>query len=295
MGPDNPVFRDRTARVGRMDELRVATDDAGESVGLGTDRPHNARVYDYLLGGKDNYAADRRAAEAALQAAPSIQISMRANRRFMVRATRYAASELGIRQFLDIGTGIPTSPNLHEVAQQVAPDSRIVYVDNDPIVLVHARALMSSTPQGSTAFVEADLAEPTKILESPAVAGGLDLTRPVALSLITVLQFLQDDEQTHSVVRTLTDVLAPGSALVLGVLTSDGSPQEGRQGQAAYRDSGIPTRHLTHDEVVALVPNGFVLQDPGVVLVHRWRPEADDRHVRDDQVFVYGAVAVKAR
>jgi hypothetical protein len=273
--------------------VNAAADDAEEHVGLGTDRPHNARVYDYLLGGKDNYAADRRAAEAALAAAPSIQISMRANRRFMVRATRYAADELGIRQFLDIGTGIPTAPNLHEVAQQAAPEARIVYVDNDPIVLVHARALMASTPQGSTAIVQADLTQPRAILGAPEVSTGLDWTRPIALSLITVLQFVQDADQARSIVRTLTDPLAPGSALVLGVLTSDGSPQEGRQGRAAYRSSGIPTRHSTLAEVLDLVPDGFTLCDPGVVLVHRWRPEAEDLQVRDGQVFVYGAIAVK--
>jgi len=272
----------------------MTTDDATEQAAAGIDRPHNARVYDYLLGGKDNFAADRRAAEAALQAAPSIQVSMRANRRFMARATRYVAQDLGIRQFLDIGTGIPTSPNLHQVAQAVSPDARVVYVDNDPIVITHARARLASTPEGSTAFLQADLEDPAAILGSREVTTGLDLSRPVSLSLITVLQFVHDEDLAHAVVRTLTDALPAGSALVLGVITNDGSPEEGRRGAAAYRASGIPTRHRTHAETLALVPAGFVLEEPGVVLVHRWRPTSEDREIRDDQVFVFGAVAVKA-
>jgi hypothetical protein len=272
----------------------MATDGSVEPVRLGADRAHNARVYDYLLGGKDNFAVDRAAGDAALAASPSIKVSMQANRRFMARATRYVASELGVRQFLDIGTGIPTSPNLHEVAQAVAPEARIVYVDNDPIVLAHAHALMSSTPRGSTAFVQADLADSELILASPAVSGGLDLGRPVALSLITVLQFLADEDNPAGVVRALTAPLPAGSALVLGVLTGDGSPQEAAGGQRAYRASGIPLRFRTRAEVLELLPDGFEVHEPGVVLVHRWRPGPEDLEVRDDQVFVYAAVAVKA-
>ena len=274
----------------------MTTDDAAQLAqlaGLDTGRAHNARVYDYLLGGKDNFAADRQAAERALQAAPNIQVSMRANRRFMERATRYVAQELGIRQFLDIGTGIPTSPNLHEVAQEVDPQARVVYVDNDPIVVAHARARLASTPQGRTSVLNADLTDPTTILTSPEVTTSLDLTRPVGLSIITVLQFVHDDDQARAVVRTLTDALPSGSTLVLGVITNDGSPEQGRAGAAAYRASGIPTRHRNHEETLGLIPAGFVLEEPGVVLVHRWRPASEDRQIQDDQVFVYGAVAVK--
>ena len=265
----------------------------GEHVGLGTDRPHNARVYDYLLGGKDHFAADRAAAEAILKAAPSIRISMRANRRFMARATHHVAAELGICQFLDVGAGLPATPNLHEVAQAVTPHARVVYVDNDPIVLVHGRALMDSTVQGSTSFVRADLSDPEGILAAPEVASGFDLARPVGLSLITVLQFVLDDEQARSIVGTLTAPLAAGSALVLGVITDDGSPEEGRRGRTAYRASGIPTRHRTRAEVHALIPPEFELVEPGIVLVHRWRPGEEDAAVRDLEVFVHGAVAVK--
>jgi len=174
---------------------------------------HPARVYDYWLGGKDNFPADREAAERAIAALPIIRVAARANRAFLGRAVRYLAAEAGIRQFLDIGTGLPTSPNVHEVAQAVAPESRIVYVDNDPIVLVHARALLTSGPQGVTSYVDADLRDPDTILR--AVAKTLDFTQPMAVMLVAILQFIAAAEDPHAIVARLLAAVPSGSYLVL--------------------------------------------------------------------------------
>ena len=165
--------------------------------------PHIARVYDYWLGGKDNFAADRELGERTLAAYPNLVFSVRANRAFLGRTVRFLAAETGIRQFLDIGTGLPTANNTHEVAQGVAPASRIVYVDNDPIVLSHARALLTSKPEGKCAYLDADLRDPEKILA--AAAGTLDFSQPVAVMLLTVLQFLTDDAEASAVVNQLMD------------------------------------------------------------------------------------------
>src|SRR5258705_1252503 len=180
-------------------------------VELNTDVPHSARIYDYLLGGKDNFAADREAATGITKGWPHLAISMRANRSYMARQARFIAAELGIRQFLDIGAGLPTAPNLHEVVQSVAPESRVVYVDNDPIVLVHARALLTSTPPGRTAYLDADLRHPADILTHPDLHAVLDLNQPVALLLVAVLHFLTDADQPQQVVQTLLSALMPGS------------------------------------------------------------------------------------
>ncbi|WP_084598994.1 SAM-dependent methyltransferase [Actinoplanes subtropicus] len=175
--------------------------------------PNAARRYDHWLGGKDNFAADRTSGEEVRKRWPGIVTAVRENRLFLGRAVRYAAKERGIRQFLDIGTGMPAVENTHEVAQQIAPEARVVYVDNDPLVLVHARALLTSRPEGQTAYVEADLRDPDRILEHARQT--LDLGRPVALMLLAVLHFLPDLDQAYKVVRRLTAELAPGSLLVL--------------------------------------------------------------------------------
>jgi O-methyltransferase involved in polyketide biosynthesis len=258
-------------------------------VELNTSVPHSARIYDHLLGGKDNFPADRAAAAAIVEASPSVPISMRANRRYMARVARHLAAELGIRQFLDIGTGLPTSPNLHEVVQQVAPESRVVYVDNDPIVLVHARALLTSSPEGRTAYLDADLRDVPAILASPEVTGTLDLSRPTAVSLIAILQFYTDEEATR-VIDDLIAALAPGSALAISTVTAHNV--QAAAGAEAYKAQGIPMHLRTDAEVTALF-RGLPLVEPGVTLVHRWHPDAEDEPVDDAHVMMAGGVAVK--
>src|SRR5215468_6720626 len=181
----------------------------GPVPGLDTGHAHSARIYNYWLGGKDNYAADREAAEQAIAANPGIVRDVRANRAFLARAVHYLAAECGVRQFLDIGTGLPTASNTHEVAQAIAPDARIVYVDNDPIVLAHARALLTSTPQGATAYLDADLRDPATILH--AAAQTLDFGKPIALLLLIILHLIPDIDEPYGIVTALLQALAPGS------------------------------------------------------------------------------------
>lgn len=260
------------------------------AVELNVDVPHPARIYDYLLGGKDNFAADRAAAASIVEAAPSMPVSMRINRRYMVRAARYLAEERGIRQFLDIGTGIPTSPNLHEVVQQVAPESRVVYVDNDPIVLVHARALLSTVPDGAVAYIDADLRNVQAILSAEELTSTLDLTRPVAVSLIAIVQFVVDEDEIHRIIDALMAPLPAGSALALSTVTAH-NPQAVRAAQV-YAARGIPAKARTDDEVRALF-RGLDLVEPGVTLVHQWRPDDEDAAVDDTHGQMSGGVAIK--
>jgi S-adenosyl methyltransferase len=266
----------------------------GAKLDLHTDRAHGARIYDYVLGGKDNYALDREAAEAAMRTFPSLQISMRSNRAFMHRVGRFLAAECGISQFLDIGTGIPTSPNLHEVVQAVAPHARIVYTDNDPIVLAHARALMTSNPQGRTSYIQADLREPDTILASPQLTATLDLDKPVALIAIAVLHFIEDDEEAYSYVRQLLDALPSGSYFALSTATGDFDPRGTATVEQAYRARGEVLEHRTKAQVERFF-DGLELQEPGVVQVHKWRPDdlATGLVKRDADVALYGGVARK--
>lgn len=261
-------------------------------VGLNTSVPHSARIYDYLLGGKDNFEADRGAAEQIVKGSPNLPVSMRANRMFMARMAGFVAREYGVRQFLDIGTGLPTAPNLHEVVQGVDPKSRVVYIDNDPIVLVHARALLTSTPQGRAAYLDADLANADQIMRSSEVRDTLDLNQPVLLSLLAMLHFVVDDERVHAVIDRLMDPLPPGSMLAISTLTADSAPDEVARGVAGYQAQGIPARARTKAQVEALFGD-LELLDPGVCLVHRWHPEPGIPTPDDDKVFVYGGVAVK--
>ena len=261
------------------------------SVDLKTDVPHSARIYDFLLGGKDNFPADREAAAEITKDWPNLPKSMRANRDFMRRVIHYLAAELDIRQFLDIGTGLPTAPNLHEVAQGVAPESRIVYVDNDPIVLVHARALLSSTPEGRTAYIDADLRDPAAILDAPQV-DILDLDQPVALSVIAILHYIKDEQEAHRIVDRLMDALPPGSVLALSTTTADSAPEEVNRGVAVYNARGIPTKARDRAEVESLF-HGLELIEPGVVLVNHWHPDDATKAVDDAHVHIYGGVAVK--
>ncbi|WP_203780652.1 SAM-dependent methyltransferase [Paractinoplanes rishiriensis] len=259
---------------------------------LNTEVPHSARIYDYLLGGKDNFVADRAAAAAITVDWPHLAISMRANRNYMARQARFIAAELGIRQFLDIGAGLPTAPNLHEVVQEVAPESRVLYVDNDPLVLVHARALLTGSPQGRTAYLDADLHDPDAIVRSAEFHETFDLTRPVALSLIAILQFIVDDAEAHRIIDTLMAPLPPGSVLALSTVTAASAPDEVNRGVAAYVARGIDEKARDRAEVEKLF-RGLDLIDPGVTLVNHWRPDEAARAVPDAHVHMYGGVAVK--
>ncbi|GII96832.1 SAM-dependent methyltransferase [Sinosporangium siamense] len=273
----------------------MVTEETSEKVAdpldLKTNQPHSARIYDYLLGGKDNFEADRTAAAGITSDWPNLPTSMRANRNFMLRVAHRLAAEHGIRQFLDIGTGLPTSPNLHDIVQKVAPESRIVYVDNDPVVLVHARALLVSDPAGRTSYLDADLRDPENILASPQLRDTLDLNKPVALTLLAIVHFILDDAEVHDLIGRLMTPLAPGSVLALSTCTADSAPEEVTAGVAAYNAHGVPTKARTKAEVVPFF-NGLKLIDPGVVLVNHWHPDEAAR-VPDAHVHMYGGAAVK--
>ncbi|MEC3998789.1 SAM-dependent methyltransferase [Actinacidiphila sp. DG2A-62] len=259
---------------------------------IDTSVPHSARVYDYILGGKDNYPPDREAAEKMLAGWPGFRLSARENRTFMHRAVRYLA-EQGIDQFLDIGTGIPTSPNLHEVAQGVVPAARVVYVDNDPIVLAHAGARLNSTPEGRIAYLHADMRDPDAVFESPEVGETLDLSRPVGLSIIAVLQFVTDDQQAYDLVRRYLAPLPAGSFLVISTVTIASNTEQIGGVVAEYTRRGMPARHRTREQVEPFF-EGLEQVDPGIVLVHRWRPEpGSEGRVKDSDVAMIGAVARK--
>ena len=264
-------------------------------VELHTDRAHAARVYDYLLGGKTNYAADRLAAEEALAVLPNAASTARHNRAFMHRVARHLAVRAGIHQFLDIGTGIPTSPNLHEVVQAVVPHARVVYAANDPIVLTHSRALHVSHPGGRTAYVHGDLCDPEAILASPELRETLDLERPVALTLVAVLHWLPRDQDPYDIVRRLTDRLAPGSYLALSHVTADFEHDIDRISETFER-TGSQVNARTRAEVARFF-DGLELIEPGIEVVQRWRPEEGDPtlldQVGDAQVPLYGGVARK--
>jgi hypothetical protein len=263
-----------------------------ETIDLQTDVPHSARIYDYLLGGKDNFPADRAAADAITSTIPHLPTSMRANRHFMRRVIRYLAAEEGIRQFLDIGTGLPTAPNLHEVAQAVAPESRVVYVDNDPIVLVHARALLTSSPEGRTTYLDADLFEPEAILTAPELLETLDPDRPVALSLIAILQFIEDEDIVRDLIARLMKPLARGSVLAISTVCPDTDPESTAAGVRAYKAQGLQNKARTKDEIAALF-DGMELIPPGVTMVHRWHPDETASQIPDEHVSIAGGIARK--
>ena len=239
---------------------------------INTSVAHPARVYDYLLGGKDNFTVDRALGEALTVAMPSARDMARANRDFLGRAVRYLATEAGVRQFLDVGTGIPTAGNTHEVAQAIAPDCRIVYVDNDPIVLTHARALMTSHPAGATAFIQADLHDPDTILGDPVLRRTLDLGEPVALMLVAIMMYIRDDENPQGLVSALMDALPSGSYLALTHPTADFNPAEVADGVVATEQAGISFTARSQAQVAALF-DGLELVDPGVVGVVAWHPD----------------------
>ena len=258
---------------------------------INTGVAHSARVYDYWLGGKDNFAADRALGDAMIEAIPSLPVMARANRDFLGRAVRYLAREAEVTQFLDIGTGIPAAGNTHEVAQAASPQSRVVYIDNDPIVLAHARALMASHPAGKTAFIQADIREPEKILADPAVRETLDLGQPVALMLIAILMLFGDDENPQAWVRTLTDALPSGSYVAITHPTADFNPGEMAGAVTAAEYAGINLVPRGQAEVAAFL-DGLELVDPGVVPVLAWRPDgAEPQNPRS--AYYYAAIGRK--
>ncbi|MEY9877224.1 hypothetical protein ABH931_006748 [Streptacidiphilus sp. MAP12-33] len=242
--------------------------------GIDTTRPHSARMYDYYLGGKDHFTVDADAAERVATVFPSVFVSARENRAFMHRATRVLAREYGIRQWLDIGTGIPTEPNLHQVAQAVVPSARVVYADNDPLVLKYAERLMRSSAQGRTTYLEADVNDPESLLSHPHLAEVLDLGRPVALSLNALLHFVTDAQDPHRIVRVLLDALPSGSALAISHSTTDFDPDTWAKVTEIYTGAGTPVRFRSRSEVAAFF-DGLELLEPGVAVGHRWRPDAE--------------------
>ncbi len=241
---------------------------------INTSVAHPARIYDYWLGGKDNFPADREAAEQVREVLPSVEASARANRAFMSRAARFLAAEVGIRQFLDIGTGIPTSPNLHEVVQAVTPQARVVYADNDPIVLVHARALLTSSPEGRTNYVDADIHDPEKILREAGQV--IDFSQPVALMLVAIMQYVATSENPYGIVARLVEAMTPGSYLALSHPTVDVESSAAAMGmQILNRLLAVRVTPRTHAEVSRFF-DGLDLVAPGVVQTTAWRPDPGD-------------------
>jgi hypothetical protein len=262
---------------------------AAEPPPIDSSKAHPARVYDYLLGGKDNYPADRQAAEQVLAAVPSARDMAHANRAFLQRAVRFLAGEAGIGQFLDIGTGLPTQGNVHEVARQLRPDARVVYVDNDPLVHVHANALLACD---NTVSVLADLREPDAILAHPQVRQALDFTQQVALLLVAVVHFVRDEEDPAGIITRFRDAMAPGSYLVISHATGDFDTVAASRAARAYDQAAAPMVLRSHAEVQRLF-DGFSLVDPGLVQVAQWRP-ARDRGAGHQEVWAYGGVGRNA-
>ncbi|MFD8940314.1 SAM-dependent methyltransferase [Streptomyces sp. NPDC059578] len=260
----------------RTDRATNAPDGPGPTID--TTKAHPARVYDVLLGGKDNYEVDREAAAAALAVNPRGYLDVRHNRDFLRRAVSHVTGTTGIRQFLDIGTGLPTRENVHQIAQRTAPDTKVVYVDNDPVVLAHARALLTSHPEGRTAYVHADLRTPGRILDEAAET--LDLSRPVALVLVSVLHFVEDEE-AYPVVAELIGRLAAGSVVVLSHLSADFNPVAIGGVAQTFRARGFSFVLRSREQVARFAAeNGLELVEPGVVRVHEWRPDRIEDVVR---------------
>ncbi|MGF7235848.1 MAG: SAM-dependent methyltransferase [Frankia sp.] len=258
---------------------------------IDTTTAHPARIYDYILGGKDNFPADRAAAEDALTAFPPLGGAMRANRATLHRAVRYLAAEEGVRQFLDIGTGIPTSPNVHEIAQSIDPTARIVYTDNDPIVSVHARALLTGSPTGATAYFDADLREPDLIVEKAATV--LDLSQPVALLAFGILMFVPNHTEPFKLISQLMAPLASGSQLALTHPSAElHTPGVAAGVAASYARSGISFQFRTKDEIGRFFED-LDLVEPGIVPMAEWHPDSEPNLEAAGVAWAYAAVGRK--
>jgi O-methyltransferase involved in polyketide biosynthesis len=243
-----------------------------ESPAINPAVPHPARVYDYWLGGKDNYRADREAAAEAVRIFPKTVESARSCRAFLARVVTYLTAEAGIRQFLDLGSGLPSAQNVHEVAQSIAPDSRVLYVDHDPVVMMHARALLRGSPQGATGYIQADLRHPEGILAKAAET--LDFSQPVAVLLLAVLHFVTDDQDPARIIRAVMDATAPGSYLAIGHHTDDLYPElRAFAARMSELNPDIPATLRSRRQVRDLFA-GLDLVEPGVVQISRWRPES---------------------
>ena len=262
------------------------TQDGFQADQIDTSRPHPARIYDYLLGGKDNYEVDRDAGDELVAAAPEARIGVRANRAFMRRAVRHVVGG-GVRQILDLGTGLPTSPNVHEIAQEVAPEVRVAYIDNDPIVYTHGNALLSRT--GATSIVLGDVRDPRAVLDHPEVREVIDFDQPVALLLVALLHFVTEEENPRQIVATLRDALPAGSCLVLSHATGDFADRSGAQ--AVYNKATATMNLRNHAEVETFF-DGFELIEPGLVQVPFWRPEGTPPP-RSEEIGFYGGVGFK--
>ncbi|MBO3744046.1 SAM-dependent methyltransferase [Actinoplanes flavus] len=261
-------------------------DRAGQN--LDTSTPHSARLWNYWLGGKDNFQPDREAGDAIAGMLPSIVTLAREDRRFLRRSVEHMVRDGGIRQILDIGTGLPTADNTHQVAQDVAPETKVVYVDNDPLVLVHARALLSGSAEGETNYVEADLNDPDEILR--AARQTLDFSQPIALTLLGIVHFLRDDDTAYEVVRRLVDAVPTGSYLAIAHGCYDINTAEANRIVDFWNERGTPKiKYRSAKEITAFF-DGLTLLEPGVVPCNRWRPDA---HTGDVDVNQYCGVAVK--
>ncbi|GGS95603.1 hypothetical protein GCM10010156_62310 [Planobispora rosea] len=251
------------------------TDQPRPPAGIDVSIPSTARIYDYMLGGKDNFAADREAAELVRAALPEAPVMARENRAFLGRAVRFLA-EAGIRQFLDLGAGLPTQENVHQVAQRVDPKARVVYVDHDPIVLIHGRALLAT--DGTTAIVQGDMREPQAILEDPRLLELIDFGEPVAVLFVSVLHFITDAEDPHGIVASFRDRMAPGSYLVISHGSGGVRPEDEEKAQAVYDRATSQAANRSPEEIRRLF-DGFDLVEPGLVPVASWRPdrEPEDR------------------
>ena len=246
--------------------------------------PHSARVWNYLLGGKDNYAADRATVDQVLTVNPNMAVQARADRDFLGRTVRFLAGEQGVRQFLDIGTGLPTVDNTHEVAQRVAPECRIVYADNDPLVLIHARALLTSSPEGMCDYIDVDLHDAEQVVARATEL--LDFSQPIAVMLVGILHHIEDTDDSYAIVRRLVDAVPPGSWLVVNHPTSvvHGEPAE-RSARTWNESGGRPPLILRTPEQITRYFDGMELVPPGVVSCSRWRPEPPVTHPGEVDAF----------
>ena len=260
---------------------------------IDTAKPHPARIYDYFIGGKNHFAVDRETAAAVLRRSPAAHIAARENRAFLGRAVRYLTAEAGIRQFLDIGAGLPATGNVHEVAQRSAPSAHVVYADNDPLVLAHARALLTSAPEGRTAYIHADLRDPAAILSHPDTRALLDFDQPIALMLVAILHFTPDEFRPAEIIKILVDALPSGSYLAASHLTTEHDSAATSAGQQTMREAGMPMQKRDSHVFADLAFSGLELMPPGVVLASEWRPEGIDPRPLPSEVNCYAGVARK--